>query len=110
MLQVQSDYIHLDTFCACFKYLFELVQVFKMQKNAPRNLIRGQFQENLHLSTFETSKETFGTTHVRATSKFCSLCKFLFARLSHAYDDASMFEGFGSAATVAKDSNHTLRK
>lgn len=28
----------------------------------------------------------------------------------YAYDDASMFEGFGSAATVAKDSNHTLRK
>jgi hypothetical protein len=27
---------------------------------------------------------------------------------SYAYDDAEMFEGFGSAATVAKDSKITL--
>ena len=42
MLEDSVNYIHLDTFCACFKYLFELVQVVKF-----RNLLRSQFEEVL---------------------------------------------------------------
>ena len=42
MLEGSVNYIHLDTFCACFKYLFELVQVVKF-----RNLLRSQFEEVL---------------------------------------------------------------
>ena len=42
MLEGSVNYIHLDTFCACFKYLFELVQVFKFW-----NLLRPQFEEVL---------------------------------------------------------------